>query len=598
MTIPSSTRRAGPFDGNDTATEFPFEFQIFTKADLQVTLTNPQGVESILLLDSDYSVAISADPQAPGGSVTYPISGTPLPTDWRLTLTGRLSYSQTTDIQNLGGFYPGVIETALDRLAVQTQQLAERADRAVQVPVSSDTTPEQLIDQLVQATADSQTAASAAGASAGAAATSESNAANSATSALASKNAAATSETNAATSAAQALASKNAAANSEDNAAGSASTAVAAASSASAFKDAAALSASASATSATSAATSADLAEAAVDQISGNGIWVGSAVWWSGARAAIPAGLIPADGQEVPHATFPDLHTAINAGVFQSVSESGWQSNPLNRGKFVIESSAGKMRVPDLNGKSIGSIGALYATGDGARSPGASGNALQDALQNITGEAGGSIIGSGSWAANSALYGKSLGTRPSFLSTADHYSLAIDISRNVRTDVYTRPNSVSGVWCIQAFGAVVNPGSVDAAQLASDMAALNAAFQTLAGEIDFTIIYPNGGSAASPANVSVNSRYVEPNPFPGHHVVCQAEVYVGGKWGSTGFLSSASEATYGAQATYFDGSIVVQTGFTGISASSFQTGDPRGAIGNITTPTPCRVLVWKIKGAI
>ena len=118
MTIPSSLRRAGPFDGNDVTTEFPFAFKIFAKNELQVTLTDPAGVESILLLDSDYSVTISPDPQAPGGTVVYPITGAPLPTGYRLTLSGRLPYSQTADIQNQGGFYPDVIEGALDRLAV------------------------------------------------------------------------------------------------------------------------------------------------------------------------------------------------------------------------------------------------------------------------------------------------------------------------------------------------------------------------------------------------------------------------------------------------------------------------------------------------
>lgn len=47
----------------------------------------------------------------------------------------------------------------------------------------------------------------------------------------------------------------------------------------------------------------------------------------------------------------------------------------------------------------------------------------------------------------------------------------------------THPQNVTGVWTIQAFGAVTNPGSVDAAQLASDYAALNAAFQTMRGQV-------------------------------------------------------------------------------------------------------------------
>lgn len=64
-----------------------------------------------------------------------------------------------------------------------------------------------------------------------------------------------------------------------------------------------------------------------------------------------------------------------------------------------------------------------------------------DSIQNITGEAGTSIINSGSWGANSALYGKTVGTRPSFLATADHYSVGFDASRNARTSDHTQPRT-------------------------------------------------------------------------------------------------------------------------------------------------------------
>lgn len=64
-----------------------------------------------------------------------------------------------------------------------------------------------------------------------------------------------------------------------------------------------------------------------------------------------------------------------------------------------------------------------------------------DSIQNITGEAGGSLISTGSWAANSALYGKTVGTRPSFISTADHYSVGFDASRSARTSDHTQPRA-------------------------------------------------------------------------------------------------------------------------------------------------------------
>lgn len=141
MTISSTTRKAGPFDGNGVTTSFPFTFKVFAAADLRVVRTTPSGVESDLTLNSDYSVTLNGDQDAnPGGTVTYPISGSPLPAGWRLTLIGDIDYLQPTDITNGGGFYPQVIENALDRNVMLIQQVAEEAGRSIRVAVSDDTT--------------------------------------------------------------------------------------------------------------------------------------------------------------------------------------------------------------------------------------------------------------------------------------------------------------------------------------------------------------------------------------------------------------------------------------------------------------------------
>ena len=135
MTISSTTRRAGPFAGNNVATVFPFNFKIFSKTDVQVILTNASGATTTLTLDSDYSVSLSPDQNgAPGGSINYPINGTPLPTGSNLVVLGALPYTQPTDLTNQGGFYPSVIEDALDRAEIQIQQLDEIATRSLSFP--------------------------------------------------------------------------------------------------------------------------------------------------------------------------------------------------------------------------------------------------------------------------------------------------------------------------------------------------------------------------------------------------------------------------------------------------------------------------------
>lgn len=228
MTISSQTRKAGPFNGNDVTTSFPFTFKSFAKNDVQVIHTNASAIETILVLDSDYSVALNADQNAsPGGSISY----SALATGEKLTILGNVDYNQETDIQNQGGFYPEVFEDALDKLTMQVQQVNEKADRAVKVNVSSGVSPDDYLTTVngykaaaTLSAAAAATSATNAGTSETNAATSEANASASATSAASSATSSAASASSASTSAANAAASETAAANSATSAASSANT--------------------------------------------------------------------------------------------------------------------------------------------------------------------------------------------------------------------------------------------------------------------------------------------------------------------------------------------------------------------------------------
>lgn len=171
MTISSEVRKAGPFSGNGSVTSFPFDFKIFAASDLAVYLTDPAGKE-VPLNGSDYTVQMNANQEsAPGGTVK---KATPLATGHLLTITSKLPYLQPVRLTNQGGFYPDVINTALDRLTIFSQQLAEQVGRAVKVKVSSAATPEQMLGDLQ---ADAASARSAANAAAGSASTASSAAA-------------------------------------------------------------------------------------------------------------------------------------------------------------------------------------------------------------------------------------------------------------------------------------------------------------------------------------------------------------------------------------------------------------------------------------
>lgn len=134
MTINSATRKAGPFLGDGVTTVFPFTFKVFTKNDVQVTLTSSSGAETQLALDSNYTVAVNGDQTvSPGGTVTYPAT---LATGYKLTITGALPNLQPTSLPNNGPFYPKTIEDAEDRAIILIQQLQEKVDRSIKVNVS------------------------------------------------------------------------------------------------------------------------------------------------------------------------------------------------------------------------------------------------------------------------------------------------------------------------------------------------------------------------------------------------------------------------------------------------------------------------------
>lgn len=142
MTVPATARRAGPFSGNGSTTSFSFSFKTFSADHLLVKKTSSAGVESNLALTTDYTVTLNPDQDAsPGGSITYPVSGSPLAAGEKLTIIGSLDYEQTTDLLGGGAFNARVIEDTFDRTVIQIQQLEEKATRAMTLPVSATASP-------------------------------------------------------------------------------------------------------------------------------------------------------------------------------------------------------------------------------------------------------------------------------------------------------------------------------------------------------------------------------------------------------------------------------------------------------------------------
>lgn len=125
MTINTSTRTAGPFTGNGVTSAFPFSYKVFARSDVLVARTvTATAVETVLTLDSDYTVVLNSDQNAsPGGTIQMMIAP---PVGTTLAATSNLLVVQNLDLTNNGGFYPKAINDALDRVVIFIQQLNAR----------------------------------------------------------------------------------------------------------------------------------------------------------------------------------------------------------------------------------------------------------------------------------------------------------------------------------------------------------------------------------------------------------------------------------------------------------------------------------------
>lgn len=135
MTV-SSDNSTDRYEGNDATTSFDFNFYILADSDLEVIYTNSSGTDTTLVLDSDYSVTGAGDEA--GGSITYPLTGSPLTTGEYITLKRSMTFEQPTDLRAQRNYSPSVIEKALDRIVMFVQQIVERTGRSIRFRPSED----------------------------------------------------------------------------------------------------------------------------------------------------------------------------------------------------------------------------------------------------------------------------------------------------------------------------------------------------------------------------------------------------------------------------------------------------------------------------
>lgn len=111
--------------GNGSTTVFNYGFIIPYQANgstpaVKVTVVDPTGNETVLT-GGQFSITGINNPL--GGTVTYPLSGSPLASGYFLVIARNLAYIQPTAVSNYN-FYPHTVEQVADNLDMQIQQLA------------------------------------------------------------------------------------------------------------------------------------------------------------------------------------------------------------------------------------------------------------------------------------------------------------------------------------------------------------------------------------------------------------------------------------------------------------------------------------------
>lgn len=134
MTI-STTASSVTLAGNGATTSFNFSFIAGAASNIVVVFTDASGNQTTLLQGSQYILALNAAEPGQiwgvGGTVTYPLSGAPIPSGALLTIQRIVPLTQTTSISNQGAFYPQAVERALDILCMEIQQVGGIANRAL-----------------------------------------------------------------------------------------------------------------------------------------------------------------------------------------------------------------------------------------------------------------------------------------------------------------------------------------------------------------------------------------------------------------------------------------------------------------------------------
>ena len=308
-------------------------------------------------------------------------------------------------------------------------------------------------------------------------------------------------------------------------------------------------------------------------------------------------------------ATYEELWNYVQLKPSLLISEAEWQAKyAQTNGKFVPFYSEG-------DGTTTFRTPLLSAYPCGVSSSDDIGNYASDGLQNITALASGGV---GTYTeagypirVDGAFQGVNMDTNKLGVAGGNQhnfYDLGLDAS--LSNPIYgnadeVRPKTMYGIWVIKAIGVIVDSiGNTDIQNLLTGLNQLQTQITTLQNQIadsnNFAIVYPNGGTKESPANITALSHYVENNPFDGYYIYLEPQVQFNNNWIKSVWNSNwgSGAECQGVTASQINNEIHIVTGKTILYediAGPITTGQWIPNTDGIRyTELPCRVLVYKL----
>jgi hypothetical protein len=129
MTIPAGQSGVTYHTGNGTASTFDYEFKITAEADLKVTQTDTNKIDTLLVLGTDYTV--SGVGNNAGGAITL-VAG-PLASGYTLTIEDNVEISQLTPFGNQSAFYANLHEDSYDKNTRIARKAIYELDRTIKI---------------------------------------------------------------------------------------------------------------------------------------------------------------------------------------------------------------------------------------------------------------------------------------------------------------------------------------------------------------------------------------------------------------------------------------------------------------------------------